>query len=79
MENLIVSKGTKAGMAPASTAYISHVLDQCGAPPRILRYTRLADLVSTIDLKVAAAAFGMNHEGIMIYLADHIDDIRLDK
>ncbi len=75
--HVIVTKGTKAGRAPASTAYISHVLDPCGVPPRMLRCTRLADLVNTMDPKLVAAAFGMNPEGVMIYLADHIDPGRL--
>ena len=75
--HVIVTKGTKAGRAPASTAYISHVLDRCSVPPRMLRCTRLADLVNTMDPKLVAAAFGMNPEGVMIYLADHIDNGRL--
>lgn len=70
-------EGTKAGRAPASTAYISHVLDWCGVAPRTLRCTRLADLVNTMDPKLVAAAFGMNPEGVMIYLGDHVDDSRL--
>ena len=45
--HVIVTKGTKAGRSPASAAYISHVLDGCGIPPRALRCTRLADLVSS--------------------------------
>jgi integrase len=75
--HVIVTKVTKAGRAPASTAYMSHVLDSCGIPPRMLRCTRLADLVNTMDPKLVAAAFGMNPEGVMIYLADHVDDGRL--
>lgn len=75
--HVVVTKGTKAGRAPASTAYMSHVLDPCGVPPRMLRCTRLADLVNTMDPKLVAAAFGMNPEGVMIYLADHVDDSRL--
>jgi integrase len=75
--HLIVTKGTKAGRTPASTAYLSHVLDPCGVPPRMLRCTRLADLVNTLDPKLVAAAFGMNPEGVMIYLADHVDSARL--
>lgn len=39
--------------------------------------TRLADLVNTMDPKLVAAAFGMNPEGVMIYLADHVDSGRL--
>jgi site-specific recombinase XerD len=72
--HVIVTKGTKAGRSPASAAYISHVLDPCGVPPRMLRCTRLADLASTMDPKLVAAAFGMNPEGVMIYLADHVGD-----
>ena len=44
----------------------------CGVPPRLLRCTRLANLVNTLDPK-PAAAFGMNPEAVMIYLADHVD------
>ena len=73
----MVTKGTKAGRAPASAAYASHLLDGRGVPPRMLRCTRLAELVNTIDPKLVAAAFGMNAEGVMIYLADHVDDSRL--
>ena len=32
--HVIVTKGTKAGRSPASTAYVSHLLDACGVPPR---------------------------------------------
>lgn len=75
--HLMVTKGTKAGRSPASAAYVSHLLDGCGVPPRALRCTRLADLVNTIDPKLVAAAFGMNPEGAMFYLADQVDDGRL--
>jgi integrase len=75
--HVVVTKGTKAGRTPASTAYMSHILDSCGVPPRMLRCTRLADLVNTMDPKLVAAAFGMNPEGVMIYLADHVDAGRL--
>ncbi len=75
--HVIVTKGTKAGRAPASAAYMSHLLDPCGVPPRMLRCTRLADLVGTMDPKLVAAAFGMNPEGVLIYLADHVDPARL--
>jgi hypothetical protein len=30
-----------------------------------------------MDPKLVAAAFGMNPEGVMIYLADHVDPARL--
>jgi hypothetical protein len=75
--HVMVTRGTKAGNAPASTAYASHLLDPCGVPPRTLRCTRLASLVNTTDPKLVAAALGMNPEGIMLYLADHVDKARL--
>jgi site-specific recombinase XerD len=75
--HVMVTRGTKAGNSPASTAYASHLLDPCGVPPRTLRCTRLANLVNATDPKLVAAALGMNPEGIMLYLADHVDHGRL--
>jgi integrase len=76
---VLVTRGTKADRRPASEAYMSHLLDPCGLPPKMLRTTRLADLVNTIDPKLVAAAFGMKPEGAMIYLADHLDEARLPR
>lgn len=76
--HVIVTRGTKAGRAPASTAYLSHVLDGCGFPPRMIRSTRLVDLVNTMDPKLVAAAFGMDSQAPLIYLADNVDAIRED-
>ncbi|MEU5547792.1 site-specific integrase, partial [Streptomyces sioyaensis] len=75
--HVIVTKGTKAGRSSASTSYLSHVLDDCGFPPRMIRSTRLVDLVNTMDPKLVAAAFGMDPQAAMIYLADHVDPGRL--
>jgi hypothetical protein len=75
--HVIVTKGTKAGRSPASVAYLSHVLDDCGFGPRMIRTTRLLDLVNTMDPKLVAAAFGMTSEATMIYLADYVDPTRL--
>ena len=73
---VLVTRGTKAGRNPASTAYLSHVLDDCGYPPRTIRSTRLVDLVNTLDPKLVAAAFGMDPQAALIYLGDHIDPTR---
>jgi hypothetical protein len=75
--HVIVTKGTKAGRAAASTAYLTHVLDDCAFPPRTIRSTRLVDLVNTMDPKLVAAAFGMDPEATLIYLADQVDPTRL--
>ncbi|MEI5011863.1 hypothetical protein RB196_35470 [Streptomyces sp. PmtA] len=61
--HVVVTKGTKAGRGPASTAYLSHVLDDCGFPPRMICSTRLVDMVNTMDPKLVAAAFGMDPQG----------------
>ena len=74
---VIVTKVTKTGREPASTAYLSHVLDACGLAPRMVRSTRLIDLVNTMDPKLVAVAFGMTPEATMIYLADQVDVDRL--
>ncbi len=46
-------------------------------PPRMIRSTRLVDLVNTMDPKLVAAAFGMDPQATLIYLADHVDPGRL--
>jgi hypothetical protein len=76
--HVLVTKVTKAGLAPASTAYLSHLLDGCGVPPRALRCTRLADLVNAEGPKLVAAAFGMNPEGVTYYLADYVNEAGLN-
>jgi integrase len=75
--HVMVTRVTRARTCAASAAYVSHVLDPCGVPPRMLRSTRLIDLVNTMDPKLVAAAFGMDAESVMIYLADHVDPARL--
>ncbi|ANP56711.1 hypothetical protein AVL59_22945 [Streptomyces griseochromogenes] len=75
--HVMVTKGTKAGRGPASTAYLSHVLDDCGYRTRMIRGTRLVDLVNAMDPKLVAAAFGMDPEATLIYLADRVDPGRL--
>lgn len=75
--HVIVTRTTKTRTMPASTAYVSHVLDAAGVPPKTLRSTRLVDLVVDLDPKVAAAALGMKPEGLVNYLADCVDPGRL--
>ena len=76
--HLLVTMQTKATRAPASDSYIKHTLRAAGIQPRILRSTRLVDLVGTVDpMLVAAAAYGMRHEAVITYLADHVDTARL--
>lgn len=76
--HVIVTKITKTRNTPASTAYMSHVLDPAGVAPKRLRTTRLVDLVISLDPKVVAEALGMNAGGLVSYLADGVDTARLD-
>jgi hypothetical protein len=75
--HVIVTKVTKTAGMPPSPAYLSHVLDPAGVAPKHLRNTRLADLINEMDPKLVAAAFGMDTESVLPYLADHVDQSRL--
>ncbi|WP_329012382.1 hypothetical protein [Streptomyces sp. NBC_00690] len=74
---MIVTRQTKSGRSPASTAYVSPILDACGFPPHTIRCTRLLALVNTIDPELVAATLGMDPEATMLYVADHLDPGRL--
>ncbi|WP_409467364.1 hypothetical protein [Streptomyces sp. HC307] len=75
--HVMVTKGTKAGRSPAPTARLSHVLDGCAYPPRTIRSTHLLNLVNPMDPELVAAAFGMDPQATLIYLANHVDHGRL--
>jgi site-specific recombinase XerC len=75
--HLLITMQTKATRAPASDGYVKNTLREVGIQPRILRSTRLVDLVGTVDPKLVAAAYGMHHEAVIAYLADHVDSARL--
>lgn len=75
--HVIVTKATKTRSTPASSPYMTHILDRCGVCPRTLRSTRIVDLVIGLDPRVAGAALGMHPEGLVSYLADSVDRDRL--
>lgn len=77
--HVIVTTQTKTRSTPASTAYLCHVLDAAGVPPKHLRSTRIVDLVISLDPKVVSEALGMKAEGLVDYLADHVDAGRLSE
>jgi len=45
--------------------------------PTLLRVTRLAHLVTTLDPVIVAAAFGVRRGTVLHYLADTVDASRL--
>ena len=67
---------TKATRAPSGQLRQEHPR-AAGVRPRILRSTRLVDLVDTVDPKLVATAYGMTYEAVIAYLADHVDPTRL--
>ncbi|MGH9111055.1 MAG: tyrosine-type recombinase/integrase [Acidimicrobiales bacterium] len=75
--HLIVTKVTKPRMTPASPAYTTHVLDSAGVTAKTLRSTRIVDLMISLDPKLVAEALGMNADGLLDYLGDHVDPDRL--
>ena len=75
--HVIVTTQTKTRSTPASTAYLCHVLDAAEVSPKRLRATCIVDLVITLDPKVVSEVLGMKAEGLVDYLADHVDDGRL--
>ncbi len=77
--HVLVTRATKTRQTPASEAYLAHVLDPSGVRPKLLRSTRLVDLVVALDPKLVAAAFGVSHEGVIDYLPDHVDEVRLPR
>ena len=77
--HVLVTRQTKSTREPASAYYLSHILDPAGVRPKLLRGTRLAELVNTLDPKLVSAAFGLRPEGATIYLADHVDEGRLEQ
>jgi site-specific recombinase XerD len=71
--HVLVTKVTRTGQAAASAYFFSHLLDPVGIRPKVLRSTRLIDLVNNLDPKLVATAFGMTPEGVLTYFADRID------
>jgi integrase len=75
--HVIITMQTKATRAAASATYVKHTLRAVGIQPRILRSTRLVDLVGTVDVKLVANSYGMTDQAVIAYLADHVDTARL--
>lgn len=76
--HVIVTRVTKTRDTPCSQAYLAHILDPVGVPPRRLRETRIVDLTLSVGPKVVSEMLGMNADGVLGYLPDDVDDTRLD-
>lgn len=75
--HVIVTAHTRTRRTPASDGYIARVLNAASTTPRVLRATRLIDLVASLDPKLVCEALGMDPAGILPYAADQVQDARL--
>jgi hypothetical protein len=77
--HLLVTGVTRARDTPADGSYLTRVLAPSGTTPSTCRQTRLAQLVTDLDPKLAATALGMHDSGLVRYLADNVDHDRLQR
>lgn len=77
--HLIVTKATRTGDAPADGSYLTRRLAPAGVTPSACRQTRITQLVNDLDPKLTAAALGMRDSGLIRYLADNVDNDRLQR
>jgi hypothetical protein len=77
--HVIVTKATRTGDSPAHQSYLTGVLLPAGTTPSLCRQTRISQLVTDLDPKLAATALGMHGTGLIRYLADNVDHDRLDR
>ena len=57
--HLLVSQKSKTTAEPVSASYLKKLLAPAGVTPTLLRVTRLAHLVTTLDPVIVAEAFGV--------------------
>ena len=77
--HVIVTRATRTGDSPAHQSYLTRVLRTSGTTPSLCRETRIAQLVTDLDPKLAATALGMQDSGLVRYLADNVDSDRLER
>src|SRR3954447_9269955 len=76
--HLIVTGITRTRDTPADGTYLTRALTASGTTPSACRQTRIAQLVNDLDAKLTAAALGMHDSGLVRYLADNVDQDRLN-
>jgi hypothetical protein len=77
--NVIVTGRTRAGDQPADSTYLARTIAHAGTTVASCRQTRISQLVTDLDPKLAAAALGMHDTGLVRYLADNVDNDRLHR
>lgn len=74
--HLLVNQKSKTVAGPVSVSYLEKLLSPAAVTPTLLRVTRLAHLVTTLDPVIVAAAFGVRRGTVLHYLADTVDQSR---
>jgi hypothetical protein len=77
--HVIVTRVTSSRTTAANSSYLSRALAPTGTTPAVCRQTRLTQLVTDLDPKLAATALGMNGGGLVRYLADNVARDRLHR
>jgi site-specific recombinase XerD len=75
--HLLVNQTTKTIAGPVSAVYLQRLLAPAGVTVQLLRATRLADMVTSLDPIIVAHAFGIHYGAALHYLADTVDSTRL--
>jgi site-specific recombinase XerD len=74
---LLVNQKSKTVGKQVSVDYLAMILTPAQVAVQTLRATRLAQLVTTMDPVLVAAAFGIRRGAVLHYLADSVDATRL--
>lgn len=77
--HLLVTAVTRTHDSPSHHTHLTRLLAPAGTTPSACRHTRIAQLVTDLDPKLAAAALGMRDSGLVRYLADNVDHDRLTR
>jgi hypothetical protein len=77
--HVIVTMATRTGNSPAHQSYLTRILRRAGTTPALCRQTRVSQLVTDLDPKLAATALGMCDAGLVRYLAGNVDSDRLER
>jgi hypothetical protein len=77
--HVIVTGRTRTGDQPADHTYLARTMAAAGTTVASCRQTRISQLVTDLDPKVTAVALGMHDTGLVRYLADNVENDRLQR
>lgn len=77
--HLIVTGATRTREQAADQTYLARAMTAAGTTLAACRQTRISQLVTNLDPKLTAAALGMHDTGLVRYLADNVDNDRLQR